>query len=973
MKNLKKAEKLLIIVVALVVAIMDIGVVKVLDVRADEKEIVRVGFIEQEGFNEETDPHFFGYAVEYLDKIAEYTGWEYEYVYDTLENCISRTESGDIDLLCMMQYTESRAKKFLYSSVEFGYEYTIVYTTEDADIYYQDYEALAGKRIGLMSGSVHSEAFVAMMDTMGLSVDECYYTTEQKALKAMEEGEVVAVAVGSLHKHDNVKVVDRFGTKPVYCVTGKENEELMEELSTVLQRLKILEPEIEAELIDKYYGVDAISSSPMFTREEAEYIANAEPIRVKLMQEARPLSYVNSEEAGGLFVSYLNMLAEKSGLEFEIEIDATTMTMEEQTRQVLEEDYLMLRPKSALVENGLDEELIMTTPLLETTLAYVKHEDRVLEPDRDDYVFAITNELKYLEELLVRDVPECQVLYFGSADECLEAVINGTADMAIQDSYVVTYLLQKPRYADNLVEFPGVTYTNGMCLIGNEEKQLLFNILDKTIAYISEKEKEDLVSMELILHPYEQDFIDFLYRYGNWIVVIVVCIILSALIYTVLLHRITSLQYKRKEYEMLRKKIQQDELTGVYNRSYFYEEARRRIDNTEEEMCIVLMDITNFKVINDLYGMETGDRLLKFMADELTELGSGRNFIVSRFNGDHFYMCLTKKDFEEIDFKKRYKTFLEEMDVTVIYGVFNVDEQRDLPVNIMCDRANLATHDRERKRSEFIRFYSEDERKRIVHEREIENDMEKALEEQQFCVYIQPKYNVSNEKIIGGEALVRWKHPQKGMIPPGMFISIFEKNGFIMRLDYFVWEETCKCVSELKKKGYENLPISVNVSRAHFYGKELKDKLQELIQKYELLPEDIELEITETICAEDPDIVYKRIKELRALGFKIAMDDFGSGYSSLNMLKEVPLDIIKMDLKFLDGGEDVEKGRYILHTLINLAQNMQLKVVMEGVETKEQVEFLRDIGSYYVQGYYYSRPVDIATYEAMLEKERKGE
>ncbi len=973
MKILEKKGKLLIFVLAILIFVSYFDVFRAMQVTANEKEVIRVGFIEQEGFNEKTDAHFFGYAVEYLDKIAEYTGWEYEFVYDTLENCISRTESGDIDLLCMMQYTESRGEKFLYSNVAFGYEYTIIYTTVDADIYFQDYDALAGQKIGLMKGSVHSKAFSSIIEKLGLSVQECYYDTEQMALDALARGEVVAVAVGSLHKHDNVKIVDRFGTKPVYCVTAKGNDEFMNELSTILQRLKIMEPEIEAQLIDKYYGVDAISISPMFTREEAEYIANAEPIRVKLMQGTKPLSYMESEEAGGLFVAYLEMLAKKSGLQFDIEIDATSMSMEEQTRHMLEEDYLMLRSERSLIENGLADDLMTTTPLLETTLSYVKHKDKIVGENRDDYIFAVTKEMKYLEELLVRDVPDCQILYLNSASECLESVISGKADVAIQDSYVVTYLLQKPRYADHLVEYPGASYSNGMCLIGNGDNQILFKILDKTLAFTSEKEKESLVSMELILHPYEQGFTDFLYRYGNWIIFSFVCLIISVIIYTLLIRQITSLKYKRKEYEMLRKKIQQDELTGLYNRAYFFEEARRRIDDTEEEMYIVLMDISNFKVVNDLYGVETGDRLLCYIADEITEIGSGRDFVAARFNGDHFYMCLRKKDFEEIDFKKRYKTFLEEMDITVTYGVFEVEQQKDLSVNIMCDRASMAAHDRDRKKSEFIRFYSDDERKRIVHEREIENDMEKALEEHQFCVYVQPKYNVNSEKIIGGEALVRWLHPQKGLISPALFIGIFEKNGFIVRLDHYVWEETCKCVAKLKKQGYVGLPISINVSRTHFYGKELKDKLQELIRKYELSPDDIELEITETICAEDPDIIYKRIKELRELGFKIAMDDFGSGYSSLNMLKEVPLDIIKMDLKFLDGGEDVEKGRYILHTLINLAQNMQLKVVVEGVETKEQVEFLREIGSYYVQGYYYSKPVDITTYEAMLEKERKGE
>ena len=186
-----------------------------------------------------------------------------------------------------------------------------------------------------------------------------------------------------------------------------------------------------------------------------------------------------------------------------------------------------------------------------------------------------------------------------------------------------------------------------------------------------------------------------------------------------------------------------------------------------------------------------------------------------------------------------------------------------------------------------------------------------------------------------------------------------------------MWEETCRFVSELKKKGYDSLPISVNVSRAHFYGKELKDKLEELITKYGLDKMDIELEITETICAEDPDIIYKRVKELQESGFKVAMDDFGSGYSSLNMLKEMPLDIIKMDLKFLDGGDNEEKSRNILGTLISLAKSMDLYVVVEGVETKEQVEFLQSIGTRCAQGYYYSRPVDCPAFEVMLIHEKE--
>ena len=311
-----------------------------------------------------------------------------------------------------------------------------------------------------------------------------------------------------------------------------------------------------------------------------------------------------------------------------------------------------------------------------------------------------------------------------------------------------------------------------------------------------------------------------------------------------------------------------------------------------------------------------------------------------------------------------------ELKVEINYFVSLCRDKKDVPINIMCDRANIAAHDMNRKRVEYIRYYSEDERNKLIREQEIVNDMEKALSGRQFSVYVQPKYDIVSEKIVGGEALVRWFHPQKGMISPGEFIPVFEKNGFIIRLDYYVWEETCRLIAELKEKGFKQYPISINVSRAHFYGKELQDKLEELIAKYGLDTDDIELEITETICAEDPDIIYKKIRDLQKAGFKVAMDDFGSGYSSLNMLKEMPLDIIKMDLKFLDGGNNEDKSRNILKTLISLAKSMKLYVVVEGVETKDQVDFLRGIGSYCAQGYYYSRPVDCAAYEEMLHKEK---
>ena len=199
---------------------------------------------------------------------------------------------------------------------------------------------------------------------------------------------------------------------------------------------------------------------------------------------------------------------------------------------------------------------------------------------------------------------------------------------------------------------------------------------------------------------------------------------------------------------------------------------------------------------------------------------------------------------------------------------------------------------------------------------------------------------------------------------PGLFIPIFEKNGFIMQLDYYVWEQTCKLIAKMKADNVKTVPISINVSRAHFYGSELVHRLTGLIEKYALNPSDIEVEITESICGEDQEIIYDTIRELQDLGFKIAMDDFGSGYSSLNMLKEMPLDILKMDLKFLEG--DQLKGQKILKALIEMAYTLNLKVVVEGVELASQVDFIRQFEGCVIQGYYYSKPIVGKDFEELM-------
>ena len=340
-------------------------------------------------------------------------------------------------------------------------------------------------------------------------------------------------------------------------------------------------------------------------------------------------------------------------------------------------------------------------------------------------------------------------------------------------------------------------------------------------------------------------------------------------------------------------------------------------------------------------------------------------FIAARFSADNFYICVPQKHYDQLPLIRQASVPWLNMSLSFLYGVYIVEEDTNVTVPQMCDRANLAISAGKTGTGTFIHCYKEKFRQQILKEKEIEGEMEQTLAAGQFVIYIQPKYAVHSNQVVGGETLVRWQHPKKGVVSPADFIPLFERNGFIRDLDYYVWESCCAFIRCARDKGLSVPPISINVPRIHFYGKEL----EELLERYQLEPKDIELEVTETICTTDSQVFLEICSNLCKAGFTIAMDDFGSGYSSLNMLKEIPIDVIKMDMRFLAGDHDPsqqEKGRSILRSLIKMAQRLHLDIVVEGVETRDQVEFIKDIGQCAAQGYFYARPLPTSDFEALL-------
>ena len=419
--------------------------------------------------------------------------------------------------------------------------------------------------------------------------------------------------------------------------------------------------------------------------------------------------------------------------------------------------------------------------------------------------------------------------------------------------------------------------------------------------------------------------------------------------------------------------IQYDRLTGLYSKQYFYQQAGEvLLRNPDQQYDIICSDIENFKLINDVFGVKAGDRLLRGIGNAYAERLKGIG-ICGRLNSDQFACLLKHRDdyTDDMFIEASILTngLLDIHNIVMKWGIYNV-EDRSVSIEQICDRALLAARSIKGQYGKYFAIYDDTLRNQLLREQAITDSMESALSQNQFLVYLQPKYRIKDEVLVGAEALVRWNHPVWGFLSPAEFIPLFEKNGFITRLDRFVWEKACAVLHDWDERGYYPMSVSVNVSRADIYNEDLADTLVKIIEKYDLDPSRLHLEITESAYTENPKQIIDTVTTLRELGFVIEMDDFGSGYSSLNMLNDMPIDILKLDMKFIRSEMAKPKSQGILQFIINLASWMNLSVVAEGVETKAQLLRLTEIGCDYVQGYYFAKPMPCQEFEGLLDEYR---
>lgn len=422
------------------------------------------------------------------------------------------------------------------------------------------------------------------------------------------------------------------------------------------------------------------------------------------------------------------------------------------------------------------------------------------------------------------------------------------------------------------------------------------------------------------------------------------------------------------EYNEAQYKATHDMLTGLCNKELFDERVANMIKAYgSDNFYMITADVKDFKIINDVFGNDKGDEVLITVAEVLSQAFQNKA-IACRTNSDRFGFCVLKEYFsEEVLYSAvkliADKTLNDNFQFIMHFGVYKMTaDDAVVDASVMYDRSRMALQSIKSNYQKCIAYYDNSMMNNIIKEREYVGMFDTAINNNEFVMYLQPQI-VPGGEMAGAEALVRWKHPEYGMISPGVFIPIFENTGLIYRLDLYMWEQAVKTLVRWKKMGYDNYYISVNISPTDFYHLDIYKTFVDLVTKYDIAPDRLKLEITESSFMRDPETQLALIAKLQDYGFHVEIDDFGSGYSSLNMLKDMKADVLKIDMGFLRETEAADRTKIILNMIIELAKKLDMVIVVEGVETKDQVMYLTTVGCDLFQGYYFDKPIDLETFE----------
>ncbi|WP_255467147.1 EAL domain-containing protein [Raoultibacter phocaeensis] len=943
------------------------------DARADDqvptpRETVTVAYYEDGDYMlRNANNEYSGFNIDYLEEIALYAGWNYEYVdYGTWERAYDALVQGDVDILPSVYHSAERDKKMLFSKTPVCSIYTAINVRIDDDRFaYDDYEAFQDMKVGVIGESLDAEAFEHYCEKHNLSVETIPYSDTPLLISDLEQGILDAIAITYLGTNIEFKTVAQFSPEPLYIAIAQNEADLKTLFDDATDRLLIRNPDYFTELYKAYFSMNT-KQDPVFTRSEYAYIESAPVLTVAYDSFRTPLSYTDptTGEFTGVAAMLFADIARTTGLRFEyVPVDDHNAAIDLAESGEVDIVYAVdqsveLSPKSTILTTG---------PYLKDTMAKIVGGNptgtRIALPEGFSLAAEIAEEAQGHE-----------AVYYKTPKQCFDAILEGKADIAYADIHVADYLLSEPQY--NSLSLLALTdYTNNMSIgVSASADPQLVDILDRCIQFTSDTTMTRWITeTALIAHPASP--IDIVRQYPLQIIGGLVALLLAAIGVFVYIYR-----SKSRNAERIVKLVYSDSLTGGWNLNRFQVEASKTIGEDDAgAFAILFFDISRFKSFNAAFGYAEGDRLLLALSrllDQFDQEGECH----ARINADQFVALLRWHGMA--DFTKRFDRLdacLNDLEILrtynyriLLFGGIALPEagskRDDDSISDLIDQARYARESILDSPHSTIALYTADMKERDIAQRALQSEAVAALANGEFVAYYQPKVAIDSGRIVGFEALVRWIIPGEGMRSPAEFIGLFERTGFVTEVDLAIFAQACAYLRARIDQGSTTVPIACNFSRLHLLDDRFPSTLKRIVDEHHVPVELLELELTESIVMEDLSRAESMCGRLKELGFRIAIDDFGSGYSSLGALQNLPVDILKIDQSFLLSTSSESRSRTILEGIIAIAERLGTEIVVEGIETLDHAALIRTMDPRSIaQGYLYSRPVSREEADRLLD------
>ncbi|MBR0227467.1 MAG: EAL domain-containing protein [Clostridia bacterium] len=700
---------------------------------------------------------------------------------------------------------------------------------------------------------------------------------------------------------------------------------------------------------------------------------NGDALTVGVPVDRCPVFYRDAEtgEIVGIGVDLMRAAAEEAGYA------VSFRAIEEKTlKDALDNPaYDVVMPFGSAISSASGQPSAVSDNLMQTPMTLVTEGGRKQMPALNQLRVGMLRSMGGAAETVRQLYPGIEITMYETMGECVAALRADQVDALLHNSYVWSYVLQKPAYSDLTVQ-PTAMFSMDFRAgtLDTPAGRAILERLNGGIAALTDTARQAIVLDHTSRRLYRYDFSDYLHQYG-------LILLLGALLFAAL--AIITVQrrraYRLKQEEKLRWLMDHDELTGALSLDGFRSHVVELLTaHPDIPYLLSYVNIKNFKYINDSLGRAAGDELLRFWVEK-TQAAMSDEEAIGRVEADHFAVLRHARgdekirwdDYEVINSVRNYFTDRgKENRVQICGGIYALTpEDYRLPdVNRMLDYARVAEKRVRETKTEGYEFYNPDQWERGKRVAEVVNRLPAAIRSGDIQVWYQPQANCEKGEFDGAEALCRWNHPKLGWLQPAEFIPTLEEAGLIFDLDSFVWEKVCQDLRRWNGQG-KRRAVSVNLSRRDIRpDRDIPGHFAGLVKTYGLSPSQLRIEITETAFAENPELLISTTVKLREAGFEVEMDDFGSGYSSLHMLKEVPVDRIKLDLHFLTSTGDAERGRVVISYIIQMVRALGMRLIAEGVETAEQAQFLQSRGCTEMQGYYFSKPLPVTEFEGLDEK-----